>query len=1066
MVILGTLVVFMALTLLLLFAGESDGATLVVSQTGGGTHDSIQEAIDASRSDDIIRVYTGHYYENVVVDKRVWIIGNGSSKTTINGWEIGHAMRITADGVTVSRMSFKGGYSNEYHGLVVQSDANVIFENRFYLGWAGLHLDGSRNNVIYENTFDNNNEYGLWLDRSDNNTVSNSVVHDNDEVGIMVSYSGNNTLSFNECYGNDEYGLWLSNSNNNTLRENTIVDHRNTAINLMGSDENIIHSNNLSGNGAKISLSTSHSNQILENAIQSGSNGVKIFYSVRNRIEDNSLYGRISLEYSLRTILTGNRFTSSGLVIEGDSLEHWNSHAIDNNLVNDLPLIYRLNTSTDDIFQTSGQVILVNCTDMIFKGHRITNTSVGIQLAFSENVTITNTTLDNNDENINLQYTNNSKIIKNNLAVSNRYTQATLSIRLVNAHNNTIKHNNILHGIVGIYIEHSNDNNISENTINGISQSGISIYQSDNNSIVSNNIVTNSTISQDYGIRISNSNFNLVIDNSIEAEVTGIYLSYAGGNHFANNKMLGSGFGFSYYKYVNNYNDIQESLAENTFTPNNLLNSEPALIIKDGVDIDIPENISQLFLINCINITVKGLNISNTQFGVLVISSSNITIADCDLSHNDVGLFIAYSHNITAINNTLSHNDDDGLDLYWSHSTIIESNRIDHNHYYGVHLRESHDILLDDNIYNLNRYRGIYIDRSWSNVVSNSTIIENTRDGLSLYRSNGNTIIESHYNTIKNNNCSRNDAGINIDDSNSNVIEGNQYFDNRIGLFLDLSHENTIANNVASDNSQYGIFIYFSNENILRSNTIDSNQEHGMHLYNAHDNLIEMNHAWFNNRSGLKLYYSDRNVISHNGFAANNASNLHLHQSDANTVENNDCSLGDIGIHIRYSDGNTIVNNTLLNNTEALKVEESKRNTILNNTVTAADSGPKVTEPDVGPEDGNRGISSPQPAILLLALAASFATLAFVAGHLREQTLERERQARLEARWLELERQRQEEALTRSMIYQASLKDHARWRPVNGKGGSAGKNGGGSRGGKGGKGDEHDREDTGGHGEA
>lgn len=41
--------------------------------------------IDNATEGDTIRVYEGTYYENVVVNKTVSLVGNGSEETTIEG---------------------------------------------------------------------------------------------------------------------------------------------------------------------------------------------------------------------------------------------------------------------------------------------------------------------------------------------------------------------------------------------------------------------------------------------------------------------------------------------------------------------------------------------------------------------------------------------------------------------------------------------------------------------------------------------------------------------------------------------------------------------------------------------------------------------------------------------------------------------------------------------------------------------------------------------------------------------------------------------------------------------
>jgi len=80
--------------LLLLVAGillikyilmETGGETIIVAKDENGDYDKIQDAIDNTTEGDTIRVWEGTYYENVVVNKMVNLVGNGSEETTIDG---------------------------------------------------------------------------------------------------------------------------------------------------------------------------------------------------------------------------------------------------------------------------------------------------------------------------------------------------------------------------------------------------------------------------------------------------------------------------------------------------------------------------------------------------------------------------------------------------------------------------------------------------------------------------------------------------------------------------------------------------------------------------------------------------------------------------------------------------------------------------------------------------------------------------------------------------------------------------------------------------------------------
>ena len=82
-------------------------ATLYVGP--GQTYKKIQDAIDNASAGDTVRVYSGTYYENLIIDKSLTIIGSGSSSTIISGNGIGEVAKIMADWTNITGLTFKNG---------------------------------------------------------------------------------------------------------------------------------------------------------------------------------------------------------------------------------------------------------------------------------------------------------------------------------------------------------------------------------------------------------------------------------------------------------------------------------------------------------------------------------------------------------------------------------------------------------------------------------------------------------------------------------------------------------------------------------------------------------------------------------------------------------------------------------------------------------------------------------------------------------------------------------------------------------------------------------------------
>ena len=84
--ILTTFLLLSAGTLLLaLTTQQSSAATITVDDDGPADYSKIQYAIDNATEGDTILVKEETYYENVLVNKTVSLIGDGSENTTIDG---------------------------------------------------------------------------------------------------------------------------------------------------------------------------------------------------------------------------------------------------------------------------------------------------------------------------------------------------------------------------------------------------------------------------------------------------------------------------------------------------------------------------------------------------------------------------------------------------------------------------------------------------------------------------------------------------------------------------------------------------------------------------------------------------------------------------------------------------------------------------------------------------------------------------------------------------------------------------------------------------------------------
>jgi len=303
---------------------EVKGAIYYVNETGSfGAFSSIQDAINASSDGDTILVYEGIYHENVLVNKRVSLIGSGSETTIIDGGWKDHqnVVTIITNGVNMSGFGMINSYmGHEFGGIGVYSSDNTISDNHCWSNLYGCILfagpnrvcnnsfsdnerDGifvkSSGNVIENNTCSNSfDRDGIWLYICTDNIVSNNTCSGNSKNGISLYQSHNNILFNNKCNNSTLYdGLLIYQSSNNTLWNNTLSSNNRGGFVLSHfSDNNTLFNNILTGSNVGVdihdncSINTVRSNNLIENTAygfyMSDSPGNRIYH---NNVIDNAV---------------------------------------------------------------------------------------------------------------------------------------------------------------------------------------------------------------------------------------------------------------------------------------------------------------------------------------------------------------------------------------------------------------------------------------------------------------------------------------------------------------------------------------------------------------------------------------------------------------------------------------------------------------------------------------------------------------------------------------------------------------------------------------------------------
>jgi parallel beta-helix repeat protein len=607
-------------------------------------------------------VYNGSYTENVLVNKRLTLEGEGRDVVTVQANDSGlHVFTVTADYVNITGFTATGATGN---------------------GKAGIYLD----HVDHCNISDNNiseNHNGIYLSSSSSNTLQKNLAVDNDNEGVCLWYSSDNSITNNVVNSNTQSNIWMRYSDNNTLTENIVK------MSLKG-----------------ICIYDSSNNSITDNSANSNNCGIYLYNSVNNRLINNTAsenYDGIYLNWGNHNNMVAN----NTLVNNTNGIEvrvSCNNTLANNNASRNKECgIY--------LWASSNNNTIVNNTANSNRRH------MGIYLFESDNNRLIRNTANYNDwEGIRLYYSDNCLIEGNDLFYNFNLTEDTgTGVLSWTSGNTTITNNTAGHNMCGIYLYIASSNNtVINNTASENDVHGIVVYMS-SDAMICNNTASHNMYHGFAGCNLSNLTVteNTLIDNGVGDDFGyGIYLREGAGaivsdNQIADNAALSYACGIKLYSFTN------VTVHNNTIVNNSdygiLIDSSTArfmgvdvisvgddgttappttLALLDGygegmlesgrlLDMDIPGGI---------NITEN--NVRGNTGGVCLSASSGVVVAGNTVTDNDIGINLTSSGNNMIYNNYFDNTNNayDGGTNIWNTTkatgpNIIGGPEIDGNYW-------------------------------------------------------------------------------------------------------------------------------------------------------------------------------------------------------------------------------------------------------------------------------------------------------------------------------------------------------------------------------------------------
>jgi parallel beta-helix repeat protein len=484
----------------------------------------------------------------------------------------------------------------------------------------------------------------------------------------------------------------------------------------------------------------------------------------------------------------------------------------------------------------------------------------------------------------------------------------------------------IQNGDEGVMFENGNNNTLRNSVITS-QGNGVHFVFSDNNTL-SGNLISNNELGIGFEGEHNVLRHNNFVDNRYSFEVSGNYIQDIDNSNTVNGKTV--------YYWVNQTNK------------------------------HVPPDAGYVALVNCRNMTVENLNLTENGQGLLLAHTTYSTVKNVTVSRNKIGIHFVDSHYNTITNSMILNNTCAGLGMsieqmadwragilfYYSHSNIINNSLITFNKGCGIKQSYSNDNSIINSTISKNEGWGMNLGHV-ENVILNSNLVSENRDGILLGHSSNGTITDNIvtlnqdrgiclYNsrsaTLTRNNMTKNRYNFEVDVGaypvdpihnvdTSNIVNGKPVYywvnqhDRQVpadaGYVAIIKSENITVSNLSLSENWQGIFLAKTNNSIIEGVNVTNNQI-GIYLWDCFGNKISECIA-SNNYHGIVATYSQGNEFRSNTVTLNSYYGLYLFRSTNNRISYNTISQNRWGIGLYYSSNNTFYHNNLIDNEEQVE---------------------------------------------------------------------------------------------------------------------------------------------------
>ncbi len=217
---------------------------------------SLQKAINKAKPYSTIKLSSGIYNGNIIINKPLTILGKDSN-VIIKGEQKNSVVTINSSNVILKNLTITNSgnmMTSIDAGISINNSSNCTIQNcKIIDNLYGIDMNIVNNSKIINN-FINSKDIditlrgnALKLYYANNNIFNNNTI--NNSRDITLNYSNNNKFA-NNRFTNNRFATHIQNSHNNILKHNT-YKHNSVAIMVMGAKDMIVSNNKiLSSKGA------------------------------------------------------------------------------------------------------------------------------------------------------------------------------------------------------------------------------------------------------------------------------------------------------------------------------------------------------------------------------------------------------------------------------------------------------------------------------------------------------------------------------------------------------------------------------------------------------------------------------------------------------------------------------------------------------------------------------------------------------------------------------------------------------------------------------------------------